>query len=225
MPNPLLALGGASILSGVVGGRQQANAAEGASQAQYAATMAQIEEQRRQFNKVQQLLGPFVRGGTDAFRGAMALSGAFGAKQEQRAINRLMRGPQYQTALQQGQESILSQGSATGGLRGGNTQAALGELAPNILNQVIANRYNQLGGLAQMGQSSAAGVGSAAQAMGNNVSAALQQGGAAQAGGILGQAAGTNTMLSGINSGLGTILGSGNLTPPAGAGILSQWGF
>lgn len=225
MPNPLVALGGASAISGILGGRQQANAAESASQAQLQASMAGIEEQRRQFNKVQQLLGPWVRSGTRAQTAAMALSGLLGADREQQAIDRLVAGPQYQTALQQGQESILSQGSATGGLRGGNTQAALGELAPSILNSVIAQRYNQLGGLSQLGQSSAAGVAGAAQTTGSNVAGLLQQGGAAQAGGILGQAQGTQTMLGGINSGLGTILGSGNLTAPAGAGIFSSWGF
>lgn len=225
MPNPLIGVAGISAVSGVIGANKQAQAAQTAADAQSQAALAGVAEQQRQFDKVQQLLQPFVQTGTYAFRQAAALAGNKGAEAEQTEINRILQGPQYQTALQEGEEAILSNAAATGGLRGGDTQAALSEFAPSLLSQLVNQRYEQLAQLGTVGQASAAGVGSAAQTMGSNVSNLLQQQGAAQAGGALAQGKAFQQGLSGITSGLGTVLGAGGLSVPAGQTAFSQWGF
>jgi hypothetical protein len=81
----------------------------------------------------------------------------------------------------------LQQAAATGGLRGGNIQAALAQFRPQVLSGLIEQQYGRLGGLTQLGQASAAGVGSAGMQTGTNVSNLIQQQGAAQAGGALAQ--------------------------------------
>ena len=106
--------------------------------------------------------------------------------------------------LQQGNDNILSNASATGGLRGGNTQAALGQFAPALLSQLLQQQYANLGGLTSIGQSSAAGVGNAGMQTGSNIAQLLQQQGAATAGGQIAQ--------GGVGaSGLGSLLGLAGL--------------
>lgn len=92
---------------------------------------------------------------------------------------------------QQGENAILQQGSATGGLRGGNTQGALAQFRPQMLSNLINQQYGRLGGITQMGQASAAGVGAAGMQSGAQIADLLGQQGAAVAGGqlALGQAA------------------------------------
>ena len=83
---------------------------------------------------------------------------------------------------------MLQNASATGGLRGGNIQGALAQYRPAMLTNAINQQYANLGGLTQMGQNSAAGVGSSGMTSANNVASLLAQQGAASAGGVLGGA-------------------------------------
>jgi len=94
--------------------------------------------------------------------------------------------------VRQGENAILQQASATGGLRGGNIQAALAQFRPAVLSQMIENQYSKLGGMAEfggqaaqnlatMGQASGAGVGAAGMGMASNIGNALQATGQAQA--------------------------------------------
>jgi hypothetical protein len=57
-----------------------------------------------------------------------------------------------------------------------------------LLSSLIEQQYGRLGGMTQLGQRSAAGVGAAGMESGTNVANLLSQQGAALAGGELGQA-------------------------------------
>ena len=186
MPNPVTALiaGGASL----IGSSMQASAAGDAASAQAAASEAGIAEQRRQFDLIQKLMQPYVAAGTPALEAQQAMLGFGPAGSEQAQIEAVKRSPSYLAMLGRGEESILQRASATGGLRGGNIQAALAQFSPQLLAQELETRYNRLGGMTQLGQNAAAGVGTAGMATGTNVANLLAQQGAAQAGGILGQA-------------------------------------
>jgi hypothetical protein len=184
MPNPIVGLIGSSVASGVV----QSNAQKRASATQAASAEAGIEEQRRQFDAVRELLAPFVTGGTSAFGQQLDLAGVNGADAQRAAMQAIEQGPEFAALTQQGENAILQNASATGGLRGGNVQGALAQFRPQILSGLIENQYTRLGGLASMGQSSAAGVGNAGMTTGTNVSNLLGQQGAARAGGTLASA-------------------------------------
>lgn len=132
-----------------------------------------------------------------------------GVDAQRAAINALQSSPLFTSLLQQGENAILQNSSATGGLRGGNTQAALLQFRPQLLSQVINDQYSKLGGLSSLGQSSAAGVGSAGMTTGNNISSLLQQQGAAQAGAALARGKAKSDMFGGILGGLGTVIGGG----------------
>lgn len=230
MPDPVTALvvGG----SQVVGGMMQSRAASKAAGAQTAAAEAGIEEQRRQFDVVQELLKPYVSAGTTALGGfgpyqqagagaipileqyaaagapaleqQQALLGLRGPEAQQAAISGIEQGAGFQAQVRAGEEALLQRASATGGLRGGNIQAALAQFRPQMLQQAIESQYKNLGGLAgvggtvaqqlanagmgstellaRLGQASATGTGAAAQTSGSNIANLMQQQGAAQAG-------------------------------------------
>lgn len=116
--------------------------------------------------------------------------------------------PFFQSLAQQGENAILQNASATGGLRGGNVQGALAQFRPQLLNQFIEQQYGRLGGLATMGQNSAAGVGSAGMNMATDIGKLLQSTGQARAGASLAQGKAWGDtfgelggLLSGINFG------------------------
>jgi len=183
MPNPLVAIPAVIGLVGSVGSAAiQAGAAGAAADAQVEASERGIEEQRRQFEVVRELLDPFVQGGQGAFAEQLDLLGLGEEGAEQAAIDRITSGGQFTELVSQSEEAILGRGSATGQLRGGNTQRALAELRPNILNQLIASRQNALGGIAVSGQNAAGAVGGAAQRTGDQVTNLLTQQGSARSG-------------------------------------------
>ena len=105
--------------------------------------------------------------------------------------------------VRSGENAMLQNASATGGLRGGNTQDALMRFRPEVLSQLINQQYGRLQGLAGLGQSSAAFQGNAGMQTGQNVAGLLEQRGAASAGGTLGQAQAYGGMISGLTQGAG----------------------
>lgn len=222
----------------LLGSSMEADAAGDASAMQSASAQAGIDEQRRQFDAMRQLLQPYVDAGNQALGGLQpyaqigapalaqqkALAGLSGAGAQNSAISAIEASPLFQAQIRQGEQSLLSNASATGGLRGGNIQAALAQFRPQMLTSEIERQYNRLGGLsglgnlntqylAQMGQSSAAGVGAQGSAMGANIANLLQQQGAAQAGGALGRASAYSNMIGGIAGGIGRGMGMGQQTP------------
>ena len=125
---------------------------------------------------------------------------------QQQAIAALQGSPQFQALAQQGEEAILQRASATGGLRGGNVQAALAQFRPALLSGLIEQQYNRLGGLTNIGQASAARQAALGQQTGANISTLLGQQGQATAGGILGQ---QGALTGGVTQAIGAIQGAG----------------
>ena len=200
-----VAVGGATLVSGYMQGK----AAKDAASTQAGASQAGIEEQRRQFDVVQKLLEPYVTGGTEAFKQQQALVGVQGPEAQRAAISAIEQGPAFQALTEQGENALLQRASATGGLRGGNVQAALAQFRPQILSQLIEQQYGQLGGLAKFGQASAAGTGAAAQETGANVAQLLAAQGAATAGGQMAAGKAFASIPSAISGGLGIFSGLG----------------
>jgi hypothetical protein len=227
MPDPVtgLVVGGSQL----VGGAIQSRAAGKAAGQQVQAAEAGIEEQRRQFDRLQELLKPYVEAGTPALQAQQALLGLGGPEEQQEAIAGLESSPMFQALARQGEEAMLQQASATGGLRGGNIQAALAQFRPQMLAQAIEEQYGRLGGMTALGQQSAAGVGSAGMQTGGQIAGLLQQQGAARAGGTMGRAAPFVNMFNlpaqfvGLQMGMGKTPGFGSLfggaQPAGGQGV------
>lgn len=196
---------GGMVGSAIGGGIEGERSASQAAGIQSGAAQAGIDEQRRQFDAIQKLLQPYAQAGTGALGQQQALLGLAGAPAQQQAITALEQSPQFTAMLQQGENAMLQNASATGGLRGGNTQAALAQFRPALLAKTIQDQYARLGGLTSIGQNAAAGVGNAGMQTGSNVSNLLQQQGAAQAGGVLGQ----NQLGNALTGSFGLVQGLG----------------
>lgn len=117
-------------------------------------------------------LTPFT---TEGMSAGDAQAAAFGA---------IENSPGFQAIARQGEEAILQNASATGGLRGGNTQGALARFRPQLLDQFIERQFGRMAGIATAGQNAAAGVGTAGMNMGANIGQIMQGTGVARAGAI-----------------------------------------
>jgi len=173
------------IIGDITGANQAAKGAERAAKTQAAASEKGIVEQRRQFDKLVELMAPYVTGGQEAFSQQQALIGLQGPEAQQQAIAGFEESPIFQSLTKQGEQGILQNASATGGLRGGNVQLALSQFRPQVLNSLIEQQYGRLGGLSSIGQASAAGQAAAGTQTGTNVANLLANQGAAIAGGQL----------------------------------------
>lgn len=187
MPNPVIGLIGAaagSVGSAVIGSKAAGKAAD----AQTQAAQMGVEEQRAAREEMRRLLEPYVAAGGPALAAQMAALGLSGPEAQQAFVSGQEQSPIFQALTRQGEESILQNASATGGLRGGNVQGALAQFRPAMLNQFLENQYSKLGGMTALGQNSAAGVGASGINVAGNIGNLLNQAGAAQAGGAIGRA-------------------------------------
>lgn len=216
------AVAGGVAVAGLAGAAMSSRSADKASDAQVAAADRGIDEQRRQFDMIQGLLKPYVNAGTGALTAQQNLTGLNGNDAQAAAIAALQASPQFTSAQKLGETSILQNASATGGLRGGNTQAALGQFSPALLSATINDQYAKLGGLTSIGQNAAAGVGNAGMATGNNVTNLLQQQGAAVAGGALAQGRADAGYINAFGTGLGTYASLGGFKQGSSAGGASS---
>lgn len=226
MPDPISAAIGAG--ASIVGGSMQSRAARSAAASQERAADAGIAEQARQFDEMQRLLQPYVDVGQPALAAQQAQIGLQGPQAQQAAIEQIAQGPLLQALTRQGEQAMLQNASATGGLRGGNLQGALAQFRPAMLQAALDQQYARLGGLTSLGQQSAAGVGTAGLQTGVNTAALLGQAGAAQAGGILGgaapfvQLAQAPAQFAAFQMGRGGSLFGGAQSPSANVGALQQ---
>lgn len=177
----------AIVGSAVVGGIASSRAAGKAADAQEKAAELGTEEQRRQFDKVQELLKPYVDAGNSSIGAQGDLLGLNGVDKQKAAIELIKNSPEYSTLIKQGEEGLLQNASATGTLRGGNTAGVLSQFRPQLLSQLIQSKFDKLGSISGLGQASAAGTAAAAQNTGNNIASLLAQAGQAKAGGYLAQ--------------------------------------
>jgi hypothetical protein len=227
--NAANAQGDAAVKAAEVESAAAIKAAEIQAQLGYAG----IAEQTAAREKLQELLSPYVAAGGPALAAQMDYLGLGknGAAGQAAFINQQKNNPIFQGLLEQGADTILANASATGGLRGGDVQSALGSYSSQLLNQFVTDQYNRLGGFTQMGQNSAAGIGTAgmtsasqisqllggignAQAnalnIGGQASAnAFNTGGQAQAGAYLARGQNNANMYGGIANQLGSLLGMG----------------
>ena len=168
----------ATVGQGILNNRAQDKAAD----AQMASANASLAEQRRQFDEMVKLMSPYTNmsqqnlDSLQRYQGyseeginpLFELLGLRGPESQQRQIDMLANGPEMKSLVQQSENALLQNAAATGGLRGGNTQAALAKFRPELLSQLINQRIGRLAPffdsasglgqkLASLSQASAAG--------------------------------------------------------------------
>jgi len=173
---------GTMAVSSVYSANQQKKAAGRAADAQVEGADKSIEESRRQFDEITKLMAPYSEGGEKSLAMQQAFLGMSGPEAEAQAIQSVEQGPQFGALVEQGENAILQNASATGGLRGGNVQGALAQYRPQILSDLINQRFSQLGGMTSIGQNAAAMQGNAGMETARNIGNQYTQQGAAIAG-------------------------------------------
>lgn len=210
-------LGGTQVLGSILG----ANAARSAASAQARAAEAGQATQMAMFERTQEILRPYVEAGQaqlptlagyteagpQAFERQLALAGLAGPEAQRTAIEQVQAQPRFGALTRAGEEAILANAAATGGLRGGNTQNALARFRADLLSDELEREYARFGGLtafgqgvsqnlAQMGQAAGAGTGAAAMQAGQGIAALQGAAGAARAGGTIGAASAYGNLLN-----------------------------
>lgn len=208
-PVSALVSAGASIIGGAISSDAQSSAANNAAQIQGDASAAGIAETRRQFDAVRELLKPYVDVGNESLTAQKGLLGLNGPQAQQDAYAGVQGSPAFDAISKVGENAILQNASAIGGLRGGNVQAVLAQFRPQLLAQLIESQYGKLGGLTSVGQNAAAGVGNAGMSTGNNIAQLLAQQGAAGAGGALAAGRATAAQWGNIAGSVGQFAGMG----------------
>jgi hypothetical protein len=199
----------AAPIGGILGGIDQQRSARKAGNIQAGAAQNAMNAQEQYFNYIRELLQPYADVGAPALEQQKALMGLGGAEAQQAQINQLELSPLFQSLVRQGEESLLQNASATGGLRGGNTQGALAQFRPAMLNREIANRYGQLGDMINLGTGAIGSLGKARMDTGTNISNLMMQqslarANKAMAGGWMGTL-GQGLMMAGSSPGLGNL--------------------
>lgn len=166
---------GGTIASGLMGN----SAAKKSAKAQTYAADQSTALQREQLEYMKSIMAPYQQAGQEALP---ALQGYLNQPADKFNFDYqgYFNSPEYAALSQQQNEQALRMGAATGGFRGGDTQAALAVIAPQLAQQARSNaqnefslnqganlnRYNQLMGLAGLGTGAANQVGNAAQNFG-----------------------------------------------------------
>lgn len=153
---------GASLIGGLFGSNKEKNAQKAAAAQQQESIRLAIEDKKRQYGESSQqfkefremaegALQPYQQAGTDALEQQRDLAGLNGPERQKAAQAAISGGGAFNAIAGQGEDAILQNASATGGLRGGNTQGALAQFRPQLLQQFMEQQYNRLGGLAGQG--------------------------------------------------------------------------
>ena len=175
--------------AGAVMGNVSANKARNA---QKDAAKAGMDSQERMFDRSLELQQPYRQAGYDALEG---LQGFTDPNQRAEMLGDYYASPEYLAQQNQAEQITLQNRAAQGGLRSGSTYSNLQTIAPQLGQNYLSDRYNQLTGIANLGMGAASQGASSANNLGVNQALGFQQMGQAQAQASLAQGKQANEFL------------------------------
>lgn len=203
----LQGLGG--ILGMGLGAKQNSHAIAHATNQQIAGINNAIGEQQGQMAQNRADEAPYTSFGSAALGSLGDLLGLNGPDKAAAAIAALKASPMFTSLFNTGQEAVLQNASATGGLRGGNTDAALYDLGQNTLSQLIQNQISNLFGGGQLGANATGQLINVNQQGANNISSGYTSIGNAMANKTLGQQQVWNNLGNQIQQLMASFAGAG----------------
>ena len=209
-----------SIIGGLTGGLgtlfsagQNKKAVRRAAEAQLTGQREATAEQARQFDLTRSDYAPFTGAGAAAIGDIGDITGINGDPAQQAALDQLRASPFFQSLFRTGEEAVLQNASATGGLRGGNTHRSLADFGADTFMQTIQQQLANLGGIASLGSGVTTNLGALGAEKANNISNIAIQGGNTRAGSILGQQQINNNLQSQLQKLITSFIpGGGGLT-------------
>ena len=139
-----------SFIGGLFGGGSQKKAAAKAAQAQTDALNRAIDIGNQQFQQTRQDYMPYTQAGNAAIADLSRLVTGYDGDSAGLTA-RIKSDPLYEALYRNGEEALLQNAAATGGLRGGNTQRGLADFGADTLSTVYQQILGNLGGVAGMG--------------------------------------------------------------------------
>ena len=203
-------VGVGAVAGGVMaykGAKEQAKASKQAAELQAKYGMQAIDAETARFLEMKELMQPYADAGYASLAKQQDILGQSGAEAQKAAVQSIADSPLFAALTAQGENALLQNASATGGLRGGNVQAALSQFRPGVLSSLINDQYGKLQSMTAYGQAAAAGQAAATQTLGQDTAAGLRGIGNAYAQGTIGAAAAN---AAGYNAIGGAVQGLGN---------------
>jgi len=195
------AIVGGTILSGVIGGVAQSNAAGKAAKAQEAASENAIAAQQGMFNIANQNLQPFIQTGSSAANKVSQLEGLNGGSPSsiQATLESL---PGYQFANTQGLKSVQNNATQRGlGLSGAALKGAA-NFSTGLANQQYNNLLTGVQNTENTGEQAAGSLGNIAMGTGQGIAQSNTNYGQAAAGAALATGSAIANAASSIPNGL-----------------------
>lgn len=196
------------ILSGLTGGsgKTPSQTATDAGSAQAKADKIAIDEQRKQFDKSEARMKPWLQAGTQALGLQSDYAGVNGKQAQSLAFDSYLASPNQQMYKQSGMDMLDNNATAIGGIGNPNIINALKTQGAGWAAQDFENQYNRLAGLSNTGQATGGQIGALGQdtssAIGN---LAMNSGSAKASATIGGQQAQTAQSGQIVGAGLGVL--------------------
>lgn len=163
-------------------------------------------------------LDTYETAGTDALSQIRGILGLNGNDAQAASVAALQNSPLFKSLMRGGQDILLNNASATGGLRGGNFERGLADFSSDTLAQTIQQMIGNWSGLSTAGQN-ATEFGAGLGQNNANMLAGLDTGsGQSNAGAILGKQSIDNNLFSGIRQQIQQAAMAAAGVPPTGAG-------
>lgn len=201
----MVAVAGASLIGGALSSR----AASKAAGQQEESIERAIQEIREDFGITEEEFAPFRQAavGGEGVTGALTRQQQFlglrGPEAQQAAFTGFLESPGQAFLRQRGEEALVRQASAIGGLGGGNIRQALQEQAIGVASQQQSELQDRLAGLTGLGFQATSGLGGLRSKKAANIADLITGQGQAAASGTLGRASGIAGGLGGAAKAIG----------------------
>lgn len=169
----------------MIGASKQKKASRRAEAAQLEYINKAIGEQQRQFDLTRSDYEPARRLLDPAVTGLADLVGINGADAQRIGMEGVQNSPLLASIMRNGEEAVLQNASATGGLRGGDTQRGLADFRADSFASELQAQMARLAGVAGIGMGATDSVANYGQQRANNIGTAYGQQGQVRAGGLL----------------------------------------
>ena len=141
-----------SLIGSVIGGNKAKKASKKAQAIQQEYQQKALDEQRRQFDVTRADYAPYLQSGLGGLSGLSDLIGINGADAQSAGLVGVQNSPALASVIRNGEEALLANASATGGLRGGNMQRGLADFRSDAFADQLNQQIARLAGLAGLGQ-------------------------------------------------------------------------
>jgi hypothetical protein len=158
----------AQVLASQQGQGFLSGASKDAMLSQLSASNLSDQQYQNAFNKIEAGFTPYTDAGLAALMGQQDLLGMNGQQAQAKAYQGI-EGGQYKELARQGEDALLQNAAATGGVRGGNVAGALAQFRPSMLQALIEKQFNNLSGLRDTGYNAQGQVSGYQSGLGENL--------------------------------------------------------